>query len=295
MKYHEPVLLNEVLEFLNVHEGGRYIDATLGDGGHTVEILKRGGKVLGIDYSKSSLERASERIKSEGLSGNFTGVVENFKNIDAVAKQYGFDAVDGILFDLGYSTSQLEEDSLGISFTRDEPLDMRIDKSLGVSAEDMLSLLSEKQMEQLFREYGEERMAKRFAKAIAEYRSSKKIRTTKELADVIVSEAPSGYEHGRIHPATRVFQALRIVVNDEIENLKIALPRAARLLKLPGGRMLIISFHSLEDKVAKDLSHNVRPELNLMPLVKGPIAPDEEEVERNRRSRSAKLRVYEIV
>ncbi len=295
MQYHEPVLLAEILDFLRIETGKKYIDATLGDGGHTIEILKKGGIVLGIDYSEESMTRAKQRIENEELEKNFIGVVDNFKNIDLAAKQNGFDAVDGILFDLGYSSTQLESDEIGLSFTRDEPLDMRLDKELGVSAADLVNVLSEKQLEKLFRDYSDERMAKRFAKAIIQNRSMKKIQTTKELADIIVSEAPSGYEHGRLHPATRVFQALRIVVNDEIENLKVALPRAAQLLKLPGGRMVIISFHSLEDRVAKELSHHVRPELNLTPITDGPLTPTEEEAQKNRRSRSAKMRVYEAV
>jgi 16S rRNA (cytosine1402-N4)-methyltransferase len=302
VQYHEPVLLQEIIELLQVDKGKRYIDATLGDGGHTIEFLKRGALVLGLDYDEKALARATDRIKSvlngTGFEQNFTGVNTNFKNIDVAAKDAGFDEVDGILYDLGYSTSQLEETSVGLSFLNDQPLDMRLDKNLGVTAADLVNTLGEKQLEKLFLEYGEERLAKRFARRIVDARKLKQIQTTTDLSDLLVDEATLGYEKGRIHPATRVFQALRIVVNDELENLKSSLPRAAHLLKLPGGRMGIISFHSLEDRVAKSLknfSHNVRPAINLGAVNKKPITPGWEEVKSNKKARSAKLRVYERI
>lgn len=297
MTYHEPVLLKEVLSYLNVVPNGKYIDCTLGDGGHTIEILKQGGSVLGLDYSQSSLDRATKRITEAHLQQNFIPVLANFSEIETVAQKHNFTQVDGILFDLGYSSVQLDEDALGLSFKVDNPLDMRIDKNLGVTAADLVNTLSQKQLEQMLFEYGEERLGKKFAEAIVGYRKMKPLQTTKELSDLIVGVAPSGYDNRRIHPATRTFQALRIVVNDEISNLKIALPRAARLLKLPGGRMLVISFHSLEDRVTKQFGHNVRPNedigCGLKVLTKKPVVPSEAEIKRNNRSRSAKLRVFE--
>lgn len=291
--YHIPVMLNEVRDFLKPLPGLRFIDCTLGDGGHALELLKAGSRVLGVDVSKKALEKASQRFKDNGLMENFVGVKANFWQIDEVAKNHGFDKVSGILFDLGYSSSQLEEDGLGLSFQKDEPLDMRLDDSLNVTAADLLNSLTEDQLARLIREFGGEHMSKRFAKAIFDFRNLKKLQTSKQLAELLENAAPSGYERGRIHPATRTFQALRIAVNDEIDNLKKALPQAARLL-LPGGRMVIISFHSLEDRAAKVFDRSgVQPELKA--LTKKPVTPSKEEVEENVRARSAKMRVYERV
>lgn len=290
MQYHKPVLLKEVLDGLNIKKDGLYIDCTLGDGGHTLEILRLGGSVLGIDYSEDSLARATERIKEEKLHNRFLAVKGNFKNINKLIENTAFTKVNGILFDFGYSSYQLDDGGFGLSFQRDEPLDMRIDKTKGVSAADLVNSLNESQLSRLFFEYGGEQLSNKFARAIVRNRNLKKIQTTKELADILVSEASLGYEKGRIHPATRVFQALRILINDEIDNIAEALPRAAQLL-LPGGRMVIISFHSLEDKIAKNLVKDVR--LEIKAVNKKPIVPEEQEVISNIRSRSAKLRIYE--
>jgi 16S rRNA (cytosine1402-N4)-methyltransferase len=289
MKYHQPVMQEEATSYLRPAADKRFIDATLGDGGHTITLLKKGAEVLGLDVYEPAVKRAKERIKNEGLEENFKGVVGNFKDIGETARKEGFEQVDGIIFDLGYSSFQLGED-LGISFEGKQPLDMRLDPNLGVTAADLLNTLPEKEIAKMIANYGGERLAKRFAKEIVKFRSLKKFQTTKQLSDLLESVAPLNYEKGRIRPATRTFQALRIVVNDEIENLKIALPEAAHLL-LPGGRMVIISFHSLEDKVAKDLGHGVQPELKS--LVKKPLTPDKKEIEDNPRSRSAKMRIYE--
>ena len=291
MNYHEPVLLSETLSNIKVVQDGKYIDCTLGDGGHTIEILKNGGRVLGIDYNESSLFRATKRIANKGLSKNFLGILGNFKDINILAVKNGFNNTNGILYDLGYSSTQLEE-SMGVSFIKDQPLDMRLDKTLGVTAADLVNSLAEREIAKLFFEYGDEKYSRRFAKAIVDARNLKKFQTTKQLADLIASEAPPGYEHNRIHPATRVFQALRIAVNDEIENLKISLPLAAQLL-LPGGRILVITFHSLEDKVVKDFGRDVRSLIKS--VYKKPIIPSFEEVEKNNRARSAKIRVFEKI
>jgi 16S rRNA (cytosine1402-N4)-methyltransferase len=290
MNYHEPVLLKEIVEKLNIQEGHKYIDCTLGDGGHTLEILKKGGLVLGLDINDESLARSTERIKEAGFAKNFKGVLANFKNIDEVAKKQGFDQVDGILYDLGYSSYQLDDGDFGLSFQKDLPLDMRLDKTLGVTAADLVNVLSEKQLTELIFNYSDERMAKRFAKAIVKSRNLKRILSTKQLADLLVAESGPGYEKGRIHPATRTFQALRIAVNDEMGNLETSLPRAARLL-LPGGKLVIITFHSLEDKLVKEFGRDAQP--SLKPLFRKPEVPSKEEIKNNNRSRSAKLRIYE--
>jgi len=289
MKYHEPVLLKETVENLNVKEGGKYIDATLGDGGHSLEILKRGGYVLGLDVNEKSLKRARLRIKKEGLDERFKGVLGNFKNIEKIGKENGFEKVNGIVYDLGYSSYELEELGLGLSFQTDEILDMRLSNSLGVTAADLLNSLNEKDIAKLIYEYSDEKMSRKIAREIVKTRSLKRIQTTKDLVEIINSVSYPGYERGRINPATRTFQALRIVVNDEIENLKKSLPQAARLL-LPGSVIVLITFHSLEDKVAKEFSRRARP--SIKEVYEKPLRPSEEEIERNPRSRSAKLRVF---
>lgn len=318
MNYHEPVLLKEAVKNLNVKKDQKYIDATLGDGGHTLEILKKGGVVLGIEINEVALERAKKRISQEGLGENFTCVLGNFKNIDEIAESEavrpkgrsflprktsvinnggllgskGFSKVSGIIYDLGYSSFELEEGGLGLSFLKDEPLDMRLDKSLGVTAGDLVNSLSEKELASLIFKYSDEKLARRFAKEIVKARSLKKIQTTAQLAEIIESASPPGYERGRIHPATRTFQALRIAVNDEIANLEKSLPRAARLL-LPGSVIVLITFHSLEDKVAKDFGRSARS--SVKEALEKPIEPSFAEVDRNPRSRSAKLRVFEKI
>lgn len=292
-KYHEPVLINEVIAHLKPTKNKKYIDCTLGDGGHTLELLKKGADVLGIDYNNESLNRATQRIINNinPNSGKFTPKLGNFKNIEEIVKNTEFTQVDGILFDLGYSSSQLT-DSHGLSFIENQPLDMRLDKTLGVTAADLVNSLSENQLSHLIYEFSDEKLAKKFAKEIVKHRSLKKFQTTSDLADLLKSVSPSGYENGRIHPATRTFQALRIAVNDELNNLKFSLPRAARLL-LPGGRMLVISFHSLEDKLVKQFGLGAQPFLKT--LVDKPITPSDSEIDQNVRSRSAKLRVFEKI
>ena len=286
LNFHKPVMSNEVLQFLQVRVGGKYIDCTVGDGGHTIEILKAGGMVLGFDYNAESLKRAQNRIIAEGLERNFVAVKGNFRDINTLTKGEKF---DGILYDLGYSSYQLDGMQLGLSFMKESVLDMRLDDSLGVKASDLVNTLPEKQLGALIYKYSDERLAYRFAKAIVKSRDLKKIQTTGDLVKIIVDEAPPGYEMSRIHPATRVFQALRIAVNDELGNLQTSLPRAEHML-LPGGRMVIISFHSLEDKLVKDFGRGAR--LRLSEVVKGPLRPGDIEVQENVRARSARLRVY---
>lgn len=292
MEYHKPVLLKEIIENLDVKKGKKYIDATLGDAGHTVEILKKGGKVLGIEINEVGLDRALGRVKEEGLEENFIGVCGNFKNIDEIAEENGFNEVSGIVFDLGYSSFELEGGNLGLSFQKDEPLDMRLDSSLGVTAADLVNSLSEKELTSLLFTYSQEKLSKKIAKAIVQARSLEKIQTTNDLTKIIGSVTSPDYERGRINPATRTFQALRIVVNDEIVNLEKSLPRAARIL-LPGSKILVISFHSLEDKAAKEFGRRAR--LSVTEVTERPILPSDSEVEQNPRARSAKLRVFEKI
>lgn len=320
MDYHKPVMVAEVLEFLRVRPGGKYIDATLGDGGHTLELLKLGGKVLGLDVNQDSLDRAVTRVKQEKLEEGFSWVKGNFKDIDNLAEQKGFNQVDGILFDLGVSTTQLRDDRLGLGFGSSYEPDMRLDDKLGVRAFDLINGLYENELADLFWEYGEERFAKKFAREVVKARELERISSSRQLAELARKAFP-GYENGRLHPATRIFMALRIAVNDELENLKSALPRAGRLLlcppkaradadadvadktkanaqalSLPGGRMVVISFHSLEDKIVKEFAQGAQPQhYSLREILRKPLEPSPEEIAQNSSARSAKLRVLERV
>lgn len=285
MKYHEPVLLNEVLENLKLNEGKVIVDCTLGDGGHTLEILKSGSKVIGIDYNDESITRTYSRVKNENLDHNLKIIKGNFKDLSNLIPAN----VDGFLFDLGYSSFHLEGYQKGLSFQKDEELDMRVDTSLGVKAKDLIKVLNKSQLETIFKTYGEEKYSKRIAEEIVKKREVKEIHSTGDLVEIIESVVPS-QQVFRINPATRVFQALRIVVNGELENLKSALPQAENLT-LPGGRILVITFHSLEEKLVRSFSRDFQPSINL--IGESPISPSNLEISRNPRSRSAKLYVFE--
>jgi len=304
MEYHIPVMLAESLKFLQVKACRKYIDATLGDGGHTIGILKLGGEVLGIDVNEGSLDRARKRIDAENLGGHFVWARGNFKDIDRIAKDKGFDQVNGVLFDLGVSTTQVKDERMGLSFNSEYEPDMRLDDKLGVKAFDLINGLYEKELADMFWEFGEERYAKKFAKEIVRARELERISSAKQLADIARKAFP-GYENGRLHPATRLFMALRIAVNNELENLKSALPRAGGLL-LPGGRLIVISFQSLEDKIVKEFAQVPQPkddyrhggeirrdDVVMTEVVRKPLKPIPEEVAQNPGARSAKMRVFE--
>ena len=233
--YHIPALLNETINLLNVCRGKKYIDATLGGGGHSEVILKRGGTLLGIDQVPQAISYASERLLTAFRHGSRQACSDltppkfaesNFSAIDKIARENGFDKVDGILFDLGVSSRQLEDEKRGFSFNQEGPLDMRMSPNLAVTAKDLVNGLNEGELEELFLKLGEENFSKKFAKAICLARKNKPIETCKELALIIVPRR-EGFD--RIHPATRVFQALRIAVNDELNSQKEALPKAVDL------------------------------------------------------------------
>lgn len=288
--YHTSVLLQEVVTFLGVREGGRYIDGTFGGGGHAAEIFRRGGIVLGIDMDQDALRYGKENFKSQISAGKLRLVKGNFREIDKLAGANGFANVDGILLDLGVSSFQLDTPGRGFSFQSPGPLDMRMDRELGVTAKDLLTVLSKGELYELFTTFGEERLARPIADSIVKSRRVKQIETTEELGQ-IVSRVVSG-GHPGIHPATRVFQALRIAVNDELENLRIALPKAVQLLK-ENGRLCVISFHSLEDRIVKTGFLEMEKQVLGQVVTKKPVVADEDETNRNRRARSAKLRVFE--
>lgn len=290
--YHKSVLLQEVLDLLAVKPGKQYIDATLGGGGHTAAILAAGGDVLGIDVDEDALKfvREKEGRKSEVESqGRLVLAKGNFKDIAIVAREHGFNQIAGILFDLGVSSYQLDIPEKGFSF-QDGPLDMRMDRSLAVRAWDLVNGLTNKELQELFVKFGEERYARSIAKHIDEYRKTKTIDTTSELATIVRGAVPN--LPSRIHPATKVFQALRIAVNDELHVLRDALPKAYSLLG-SGGRLAVISFHSLEDRIVKQAFLSFAHDGSGRILTPKPIIATEIEQNENRRSRSAKLRGIE--
>jgi 16S rRNA (cytosine1402-N4)-methyltransferase len=305
---HIPVLLNEVLNGLQVRPGGRYIDATVGEGGHAAEILSASspdGRLLGLDRDPGALEVAHARLVS--YAGRFVLVHSSYTRLAAIAPAFalarGFVPADGVLFDLGLSSLQLADPDRGFSFAKDGPLDMRFDPTTsGQTAADLVNQLSSDELADLLYRYGEERQSRRIAEAIV---AARPIHTTRELASIV--EQAVGRKRRRIHPATLTFQALRIAVNDELAALEETLPQAVEVLA-PGGRLVVISFHSLEDRIIKRFvrreSHDCicPPEspictcdhrATLRAVTRRPIRPTQEEVSANPRSRSARLRIAE--
>ncbi|MCL5411622.1 MAG: 16S rRNA (cytosine(1402)-N(4))-methyltransferase RsmH [Patescibacteria group bacterium] len=293
---HKPVLLKESIEALNVIPNEKYVDGTVGAGGHSCEIIKSGGIVLGIDMDPEALKIARKTLEdcSEAKTKRFTLEQENFANLREIAERNDFLNVSGILFDLGLSSFQLDYSPRGFSFKRAEPLDMRMDPSLGVTAADLVNGLTEGELYELFTKFGEEPFARLIARRIVTSRLSKKIATTSELAFLVEQAVGFRGRREKIHPATRVFQALRIAVNDELNNLRVVLPQALALTK-SGGRVVVISFHSLEDRIVKNyfLEEGEKGTANV--LTKKPVTATDEEVIENPRARSAKMRVIEKV
>lgn len=287
MDYHTSVLLKEAIEYLNVQEGNKYIDATLGGGGHSLELLRRGAVLLGIDVDEDALDVIRAKIKN---GANALIVRGNFREIGKIAKENGFEKVNGILYDLGVSSHQFDAGERGFSFQQDAQLDMRMDRSLNVKAKDLINALSKKELDELFSKLGEERFASSISKKIIKARSVKPIETTHELAHLVKQGYP--FTNSKIHPATKIFQALRIAVNDELGNLRDSLPQAVDLLT-DNGRLVVISFHSLEDRIVKETFKEFEKKGFGKSVSKKPILPTQEEVVTNNRSRSAKMRVFE--
>ncbi len=290
---HTPVLLAEVIAALAPRPGGRYLDATVGGGGHALAVLQAaqpGGVLLGIDADPAALAATAERLAEAGLSQQAVLRHGSFADLAALAAEAGFAAVDGILFDLGVSSYQLDTPERGFSFAADGPLDMRLDPTQGPTAADLVNRLSERELAGIIFQYGEEHAARRIARAIVERRRSQPFQSTADLAAVVARAV--GGRHGRIHPATRTFQALRIAVNHELDRLAAALPQAVALLAL-GGKLAVISFHSLEDRIVKQFlraeAAGEAPRLAI--ITKKPVVASDTEVAANPRARSAKLRV----
>jgi 16S rRNA (cytosine1402-N4)-methyltransferase len=317
---HISVMPDEVLEYLQPSPGGHYIDGTAGGGGHTAAILERSapeGRVLGIDTDEQALDRVRERLSEYVRNGRLVLVHGNFADLSTIARQTGFTSVQGVLLDLGFSSDQMDNPQRGFSFSADGPLDMRLDQNSPVSAADLVNSASEQELADIFWRYGEERRSRQIARRIVNAREKGAITHTKQLATLVAAGVP--FKSGTIHPATRVFQALRIAVNQELEQLTVALPSVLDVLNTQAisgmrgegiGRMAVIAFHSLEDRIVKVFMRQEAKDCICPPrtpicicghkarlriLTPRPLTPTEQEVEQNPRARSAKLRVAEAI
>ena len=299
--FHIPVLTQEILNYLNLKKGGVYIDCTLGGGGHSEAILENiypHGFLIGIDQDIEAIETAKEELKS--YIDKIKLVKGNFKNLEKILSELKIETVSGIIFDLGVSFHQLKEKERGFSFKEDSHLDMRMDLNQEFKADILINSYSEKDLTEIFEKYGEERFSKRIAHLITTERKKKTITTTKQLADLVIRSLPRTKKRHtwRIHPATRVFQAIRIEVNQELKALEKGLNQAIRVLE-DKGRICVISYHSLEDRIVKHLFKESEREgreqknYGLKIVTKKPIRPSSEEVRDNPKARSAKLRVAE--
>lgn len=305
---HVSVLLTETIESLNIKPDGIYVDGTLGGGGHSFEICKRlgeGGRLIGIDQDMDAIKAATERL--EAYKDKITIVHSNYKDIDSVLKGLAVSGVDGIVLDLGVSSYQLDNAERGFTYREDTPLDMRMDQSSRLTARDIVNDYSEAELFRVIRDYGEDGFAKNIAKHIVIARQKKPIDTTGELNEIIKAAIPAKVRQGTGHPSKKTFQAIRIELNRELEVLEDSLDRMIELLN-PGGRLSIITFHSLEDRIVKNIFRK-----NMNPCIcppgfpvctcgrkptgkivtRKPIVPGEQELECNKRAKSSKLRVFE--
>jgi len=304
-------MLEEVIHYLKLKPGNRVIDCTLGGGGHALAILKRvspKGKLLGIDLDPSAIEATQEATKN--YKGDVTLVQDNFKNIKQIADVRKFNKIDGILLDLGLSSGQLQDHGRGFSFLAQGRLDMRFDPNSDLTAEKILDTYNQEELYEIFKDFGEENLAKPISKKIIELRRQNSITSPDQLVEII-SDIYKKYYWGKskINPATKVFQALRMEVNQELENLKEILPQAVSLLA-KGGRLLVISYHSLEDRIIKEFFKQESKDCicpaempvcqcdhrqTLKIITRKPVVPSEQEITENPRARSAKLRVAERI
>ena len=301
---HIPVLLNECIEGLNIKENGIYVDGTLGGAGHSFEIatnLKNTGTLIGIDRDEEAIKKAKDTLKD---FKNVIYVQDNHDNIKEILERLNIEKVDGILLDLGVSSYQIDEETRGFSYIKNSPLDMRMDKTQKLTAKEVVNTYSEQSLADIIYKYGEEKFSRQIARRICEYRKTKEIETTTELVQIIEKCVP---KQNQGHPAKRTFQAIRIEVNNEIEPLYNTVINAIDSLK-PGGRLCIITFHSLEDRAVKDAYKDSAGKCTCPPdlpycvcgnkskgkiITKKPILPTEEEMKINSRSKSAKLRIFE--
>ncbi|MBL9133364.1 MAG: 16S rRNA (cytosine(1402)-N(4))-methyltransferase RsmH [Verrucomicrobiaceae bacterium] len=300
--YHLPVLLQEVIDLLQPAPGKLIFDGTLGGGGHSEALLQHGARVVAMDQDEKALRHATTRLK--GYADRFCALRGNFRHFPQIVEEAGVSGFDGMMVDIGVSSHQLDDAARGFSFAKEAPLDMRMDTDADQTAADLVNTAAEEELMRIFFEYGEEQNARRIARAIVKARSSRLITTTTQLAEIVAAVSP---KRGKRHPATLVFQALRIAVNDELAALRDFLAAAPKWLK-PGGRLAVITFHSLEDRIVKQtLAHLSTPELDrpewpaprpnpdcvLKLITRKPVEASEHEIELNPRARSARLRVAE--
>ncbi len=293
---HKTVLLHEAIDGLDIKNGDIFVDGTLGGGGHSEEVAKRFGNsvvMIGIDLDPEAIERASARLSP--LNPNIQYIHGSFRNIDNLLETSGIKSADKILLDIGLSSNQFEDSGRGFSFQKDEPLIMSFKKDLkqeDLTAREIVNTWDLENISTILKSYGEEQFAWKIAKAIVARREIKPIDTTFDLVEIIKIATPKWYHHKRIHPATKTFQALRITVNDEIESLKDGVAKGFSILN-PGGRLAVISFHSIEDRVIKNFYRDRDKEGLGKVITKKPIIPTEAEIAENPRSRSSKLRIIE--
>lgn len=290
---HKTVLLKESIDALNLKAGSVFVDGTFGGGGHSAEVCERFGKdvsIFAFDLDSDAIEAG--KVKFTDAPCDIKFFQENFKNIDKVLAETGTPKVDGILLDLGYSSDQLESSNRGLSFLRDEPLKMTLKKNISKDEFDAMDIVNnwdEEDIANVIYAYGEEQFARRIARDIVAAREKSPIKTTTDLVNIVLNAVPSFYKKGRIHPATKTFQALRIAVNDELESLRTVLEKGFESLA-PDGRLAVISFHSLEDRIVKNFFRDKDKEEAGILINKKPIIPSDAEIKENPRSRSAKLR-----
>ncbi len=295
---HKTVLLKESIDALALEPGETVVDCTVGAGGHTEEICRRFGdgvKIVALDVDEDALRRSEERIA--GMDCNATFHLSNFRNFEKVLADLDISSVDGFLLDLGFSSYQIEDSGRGFTFKKDEPLKMTLKKDItenDITADMIVNEWSEESIANILYGYGNERFSRRIAKEIVLAREKMPIKTTTDLVNIVSSAVPFFYKMGRIHPATKTFQALRIAVNDELGAIEEFLEKGFAHLRSEG-RMAVISFHSLEDRIVKNFFRNKREREEALLLSKKPIPPSEEELIANPRSRSAKLRVLQKV
>ncbi|MBI5530408.1 MAG: 16S rRNA (cytosine(1402)-N(4))-methyltransferase RsmH [Candidatus Doudnabacteria bacterium] len=311
--FHIPVLLTEVIHYLRPQPNQNFIDCTLGGGGHAAALLEKifpNGRLLGIDADPQAVENARQRLApAQDRARRIILIQDNFRNLNKIVHEADFFPIHGILLDLGLSSAQLADEERGFSFKTAGPLDMRWSPTQPLTAADIVNKWPEKELTRIFKEYGEERFSQKIASQIVKQRQMEKIQTTDKLVGIVLSAIPARYYPKKIHPATKVFQALRIAVNDELESLRLVLPQASNLLAL-GAILAVISFHSLEDRIVKNFfkaesrgcvcpkefpicNCGHKPRLKI--ITKKAIKPSEDEVRRNPRARSARLRVAEKV
>ncbi len=306
---HIPVLLEETMDYMKIYSGGVYVDATLGRGGHTKEILSRlgpdGGLIIGVDRDRESIDYCQKNIDDSRLVIHHA----NFTDLESILKKEGISGADGILFDLGVSSPQLEDPERGFTYSKNAPLDMRMDRNQRITAETIINEYDRDQIKKILQDYGEERWAHRIANFICKRRKSRRITQTAELVDIIKNAIPAGARRKGGHPARRTFQALRLAVNEELESLEKAISLLPSVLN-SGGRVCVISFHSLEDRIVKHKFRDFARECECPPdlpvcrcdtvkkfkiLTGSPVTPENKEIEKNPRARSAKLRAAERI